>query len=126
MGGTIPGGNFPGGIIQGEFDGWEFCGWKFSRGEYLWYHKKIFTRLNSTLFTTLFIEVYSEHFFFFYNIFFSKIKIILLKVPLCRIYNNKYIIASTHTEIFAFNAILVFKLLSRKVLFINRRNNRNC
>ena len=30
------------------------------------------------------------------------------------------------TEIFAFIAVLVFKLLSRKLLFIDRENNRNC
>ena len=29
-------------------------------------------------------------------------------------------------EIFAFIAALVFKLLSRKVLFINKEDNRNC
>ena len=32
----------------------------------------------------------------------------------------------TSTEIFAFIAVLVFKLLSRKTLFINRKDNRNC
>ena len=39
-----------------------------------------------------------------------------------------YMIASrqiTNTEIFAFITILVFKLLRRKVLFINRKDNRN-
>ena len=37
-------------------------------------------------------------------------------------------IASTqrNTEIFAFIAVLVFKLLNRKDLFVNRKNNRNC
>ena len=30
----------------------------------------------------------------------------------------------TNTEIFAFIAVLVFKLLSRKVLFINRKDSR--
>ena len=38
-------------------------------------------------------------------------------------------IASTQiisTEIFAFIAVLVFKLLSRKVLLINKKDNRNC
>ena len=51
-----------------------------------------------------------------------------LKVQSCKLYNNKYMIASTqitNTEIFAFIAVLVFKLLSRKVLFINRKDNRN-
>ena len=32
----------------------------------------------------------------------------------------------TNTEIFAFMAVLVFKLLGRKILFINGKNNRNC
>ena len=32
----------------------------------------------------------------------------------------------TNIEIFAFTAVLVFKLLSRKVLFLNRKGNRNC
>ena len=31
----------------------------------------------------------------------------------------------TNTEIFAFIAILVLKLLSRKILFINRKDKRN-
>ena len=31
----------------------------------------------------------------------------------------------TNTEIFAFLAVLVFKLLSRKVLFVNKKDNRN-
>ena len=31
----------------------------------------------------------------------------------------------TNTKIFAFIAALVFNLLSRKVLFINRKDNRN-
>ena len=32
----------------------------------------------------------------------------------------------TNTEIFAFVVVLVFKLLNRKVLFINQKDNRNC
>ena len=32
----------------------------------------------------------------------------------------------TNTEIFAFIAVLAFKLLSRNVLFINRKDKRNC
>ena len=31
----------------------------------------------------------------------------------------------TYNEIFAFMAVLVFKLLSREVLFIDRKDNRN-
>ena len=52
-----------------------------------------------------------------------------LKVQSCKLYSSKYMIAltqKTNTEIFAFIAVLVFKLLSRKVLFINRKDNRNC
>ena len=52
-----------------------------------------------------------------------------LKVQSCKLYNNKYMIASTqitNTEISAFIAVLVFKLLSRKVLFINRKESRDC
>ena len=46
-----------------------------------------------------------------------------LKVQSCILYNNKYMIASTQItsiEIFAFIAVLVLKLFSGKVLFINR------
>ena len=53
----------------------------------------------------------------------------LLKVQSCKLYNNKYVIASTQitdTEIFVFIAVIDFKLLSCKVLFIKRRDNRNC
>ena len=55
--------------------------------------------------------------------------ILRLKVKSCKLYNNKYMIASTqiiNSEIFAFIAVLVFKSLIRKVLFINRKDNRNC
>ena len=33
---------------------------------------------------------------------------------------------TTNTEFFSFIAVLVFKLMSRKVLFKNRKDNRNC
>ena len=52
-----------------------------------------------------------------------------LKVQSYRSYNNKYTITLTqitNSEIFEFIAVLVFKLLSRKVLFINKKGNRNC
>ena len=55
--------------------------------------------------------------------------IVELKVQSCKLYNNKYMITATqitNTEIFVFIAVLVYKLLSRKVLFINGKNNRNC
>ena len=38
-------------------------------------------------------------------------------------------IASTqiiNSEIFEFIAVLIFKLLNRKALFINRKDNKNC
>ena len=47
-----------------------------------------------------------------------------LKVQSCKLYNNRYMIASTQittTETFAFIVGLVFKLLSCKVFFINRK-----
>ena len=53
----------------------------------------------------------------------------MLKVQSCKLYNNKYIIASiqiTNTGIFQFLAVLVFTLLSRKALFMSRKDNRNC
>ena len=52
----------------------------------------------------------------------------LLKVQSCKLYNKKYMIVSTQiasTEIFAFIIVLVFKLFSRKVFFVNRKYNRN-
>ena len=33
---------------------------------------------------------------------------------------------TTNTEVFALIAVLVFKLLSHKDLFIDRKDNRNC
>ena len=48
----------------------------------------------------------------------------MLKVQSCKSHKNKYMIASTqitNTEMFAFIAILAFKLLSRNVLVINRK-----
>ena len=51
-----------------------------------------------------------------------------IKVQSYKLYNNQYIIALTqitNTVIFAFIAILVFKLLSHKVLLIKRKDNRN-
>ena len=48
-----------------------------------------------------------------------------LKVQSCKSYNGKYMIASatiTNTEILAFIAVLVFKLLNRKVLLKNKKD----
>ena len=52
-----------------------------------------------------------------------------LKVQSCKLYKNKYIIVLaqiTHTEIFAFKTVVVFKLLNHDVLFKNRKDTRNC
>ena len=52
-----------------------------------------------------------------------------LKVQSWKLYNNRYMIALTqitNTEIFTLIAVLVFNLLSREVLFLNRNDNRNC
>ena len=54
---------------------------------------------------------------------------VYLKVQPCKLDNSKYITVSgktTNTKIFAFRAVLGFKLLSRKVLSVNRKDNRNC
>ena len=52
----------------------------------------------------------------------------VLKVQSCKLYNDKYMITSIqiiNTVIFAFVTVLVFQSLSHKVLFINRKNNKN-
>ena len=54
---------------------------------------------------------------------------VYLKVQPCKLDNSKHITVSgktTNTKIFAFIAVLGFKLLSRKVLSVNRKDNRNC
>ena len=51
------------------------------------------------------------------------------KVQSCKLYNDKYMITGTqitYSEIFASLAVLVFKLLSYKILFINRKGSRYC
>ena len=56
-------------------------------------------------------------------------KVLHLKVQSCKLYNNKYMITLTqikNTETFTFIAVLVFKLLSPKFLFIKRKDNRSC
>ena len=55
--------------------------------------------------------------------------LVYLKIQPYKLHTNKYMIASTqiaNPEIFAFIAVLVFHLSSHKVLFINRKDNRNC
>ena len=60
---------------------------------------------------------------------FTILPVLRLKVQSSKFYNNKHMIASTQitiTEISTLIAVLVFKLLDHKVLFINRKDNRNC
>ena len=55
--------------------------------------------------------------------------LLTLKAQSWKLYNNKYMIALTqitNIEIFESIPVVVFKLFSRKVLFINRKDNRNC
>ena len=62
-------------------------------------------------------------------LFITVISVKTVKVQSCKLYNNKYMITSTqitNTEMFPFIAVLVFKLSSRKLLFINKKDNRNC
>ena len=57
------------------------------------------------------------------------LKILILKVQSCKLHYNNYMIGLTqitNTEIFTFMAVLVFKLLSRQVLFVSGQDNRNC
>ena len=52
-----------------------------------------------------------------------------LKLQSCKLYFNKYVIASsqiTNARIVALIVVLVPNLLSRKVLFMSRKDNRNC
>ena len=71
---------------------------------------------------------------YFLDIIFSSLLFVLflgdfcLQKQSCKLYNRKYMIAltqATNTEIFAFIAVRAFKLLNRKVLFINRKDNGN-
>ena len=62
----------------------------------------------------------------FFSINFSRWK---SKANSWKLSNSKYMITSTqisNNEILTFIALLIFKLLSRKTLFTNRKNNRNC
>ena len=77
---------------------------------------------NSDLFTC------TKEDFVFFAVFLRKMQR-TLKGAACILYNNKYMIASiqiNNTEIFALIAVLVFTLLSHKVLVINRKHYRNC
>ena len=60
---------------------------------------------------------------------FEHVNFYITKMESCKLYNIKNMIASaliTKTEVSAFIAVPVFKLLSRKILFVNRKDNTNC
>ena len=60
----------------------------------------------------------------FWRCYTQQLKLSKLKVQSCKLYSNKYMIASRqtiNTKIFAFISVLVLKLLSGKVLFTNRK-----
>ena len=76
-------------------------------------------------------DAYTNKYTFILIKYFKKIDAVFvkaLKVQSRKSYNNRYMIFSaqiTNTDFFAFIAVLVFKLLSREVLLINRKDNRN-
>ena len=91
------------------------------------YAKKLLNPLKNVYVTELYFNIFlSENAL---NIVYHYQPKLSLKVRSCKLYNNKYMIASTQntiSEIFTFIAALVFKFFSRKVLFINRKDNRKC
>ena len=81
--------------------------------------------LNLCLFS-FFRLFYLHQFFISFHLYRSIL--LYVKVQSCKLY-NKHMIASTkisNSNIFAFIAILVFKLLSPEAVFIKRKDNRDC
>ena len=59
----------------------------------------------------------------------SHYRIILKGTVMQTICNKKYAVALkqlTNTEVYAFMSVLVFKLQSREVLLINKKESKNC
>ena len=57
------------------------------------------------------------------------LQVFFIKIQSCDLYNNKYMIASiqiTHNEVFTSIAAEAFKLVGNRVLFIDKKDNRNC
>ena len=57
------------------------------------------------------------------------LQVFFIKIQSCDLYNNKYMIASiqiTHNEVFTSIAVEAFKLVGNRVLFIDKKDNRNC
>ena len=56
------------------------------------------------------------------------LQVFFIKIQSCDLYNNKYMIASiqiTHNEVFTSIAVEAFKLVGNRVLFIDKKDNRN-
>ena len=57
------------------------------------------------------------------------LQVFFIKIQSCDLYNNKYMIASiqiTQNEVFTSIAVEAFKLVGNRVLFIDKKDNRNC
>ena len=82
--------------------------------------------LNLCLFSFFSFILFALVFFVFF--YFYRSILLYVKVQSCKLYNDKYMFASTkiNSYIFVFIAVLVFKLLSHKVLFIKRKDNKGC
>ena len=56
------------------------------------------------------------------------LQVFFIKIQSCDLYNNKYMIASiqiTQNEVFTSRAVEAFKLVGNRVLFIDKKDNRN-
>ena len=56
------------------------------------------------------------------------LQVFFIKIQSCDLYNNKYMIASiqiTQNEVFTSIAVEAFKLVGNRVLFIDKKDNRN-
>ena len=75
-------------------------------------------------------KVFTKYYNFtvIYNLCSRKSKMIYSQVQSCKFYNSKFIITLTQitkTQTFVFIAVVILKLLSCNILFINRKDNRN-
>ena len=156
LGGNFPGRNFPGGSYPGwEFSRWGFSRWELSWVG-IFFGGGFFWLLSAEMILELWNihgsnEMTSLNKFFFKKYLWCKFQLASLakwlnvsyklsgcrfesscshlRVQSCKLYNNKYMITSTqiaNTEISTFIALLILKLLRCKVMFINRKDNRNC
>ena len=73
---------------------------------------------SNTTFQIIYIYIHIYIYIYIYNY--------ILYIIIYIIYANYIIENICLLQIFAFVTVLVFKLLNREVLFINRKGNRNC